>query len=61
MNGELADYIVGIAAPIYASLLIPVVNAYGSDVIPAEVLEQVRRAAITQALALRKQAIEWST
>jgi hypothetical protein len=56
MHAELADHICLIAAPIYAALLTRAL-ATGAE-IPADVLSDLRRHAITQALALRLDALE---
>ena len=57
MHAELADHICLIAAPIYA-MLIARALATGAENIPAEVLSDLRKHAITQALALRLDALE---
>jgi hypothetical protein len=57
MHAELADHIALIAAPIYAALL-ERHWTYARCNIPPEVLSQLRGLAITQAMALRQDALE---
>jgi hypothetical protein len=59
VNQELADHIILVAAPILAGLLAPFV-ATGQDV-SAEKLKELRHHALTQALALRLDAMEVCT
>jgi hypothetical protein len=60
MHGELADDIAQIAAPIYAALLSRLFATHLPNFdLPAATLDAARRDAITQALALRKQVLEW--
>jgi hypothetical protein len=58
MHRELADEIVLIAAPIFAVLLGQLVaNTPHGQTVPAETMRELRRQAITQALALRRDVL----
>ena len=53
MNVELADHIALLAAPIYAAFLAHALGvAVGQENLPAAVLAELRKQAITQAMAL---------
>ena len=52
MNSELAEEIVRLAAPIYAAFLARAIATRSDNAVPADVLNVLRRHAITQAHAL---------